>query len=425
VPTIDEVIAALEERIARNHALAKQVEEFKNQLAPPKRRSERVGFEIDPRWLRNTHARQREQFIEEHLSTLRVKKFEWDESEVQALTGLIIPGQDTDWKQIGQRLGRSAADCRIKFEHFVAPNVNTEPWTKDEDLLLVSLVTKYKGFAWDKVATEIKTGRTAAACFQRYQRTLNPALGGEFTHEDDKRLMDYMQTHSTCSWSQITADLDFPRNPDQVARRWKTLSRPVATTESRWTEEQDAKLVKLAEIYGEKSWQEIAEFFPDKSDIRCRERYQDVVKPGLRQSNIAWTADEDEQLLVSVILHGVGNWAGIVKDLPGRTDRACQQRWKILDPVAAKEHYEKKRIARRIALSSSSGRELERTELTPEDLLKVMVPADRSVGHNSTSYPQILYEGPVYDSQEDPSLDGLSNSDLPRSLEYSGLSYRA
>ena len=191
------------------------------------------------------------------------------------------------------------------------------------------------------------------------------------------------------------------------------LMRPSATAETRWTEEQDARLVKLAHIYGERNWGEIAEFFPDKSEIRCRERYQDVIKPG-RNSATPWTPEEDEQLLVAVIRNGVGNWSTIAKDLPGRTDRGCLQRWRYIDPVSAREHYGKKRLARSFAsFNASTGRDLERTQLTADDLLKVIVPApDQIVSADfRTVFPTILYEAPLEELEDvPPELGGVTRN---------------
>ena len=409
-PSIDRVIAVLEERIRRNDELSGQIANFKNNVAPPKRRSVQATFELDPAWLRNTHTRQREQFVDENLKSLRVKKFEWDEDEVEKLKALVAQSsgsshvridESVDWSDIGGQLKRSPADCRIKYMHFVSPESNCGAWSKEEDLLLVSLVNKYNGLAWQDVARDLSSGRTAAACFQRYQRTLNPTLGGEFTVQEDARLVGYMQTHTSSSWSQITADLGFARTPDQVSRRWKILTRSSGSGgESKWTEEAEKKLVQLAEIYGERNWVAIAEHFEDKDEIRCRERYQDVLKSG-GKANAPWAGEEDEKLLIGVIVHGAGNWARIAKDIPERTDRGCLQRWRILDPEAADKYLEKARIARKLAIGSSCGRDLEKSELTPADLFKILVPSSGSVTPSDPSdQPVLLYEGPIVEETD-------------------------
>ena len=40
-----------------------------------------------------------------------------------------------------------------------------------------------------------------------------------------------------------------------------------------------------------------------------------------------WTKDEDEALLKAVAVHGSKAWSAISCALPGRTGKACRERW--------------------------------------------------------------------------------------------------
>ena len=40
-----------------------------------------------------------------------------------------------------------------------------------------------------------------------------------------------------------------------------------------------------------------------------------------------WTKDEDEALLKAVAVHGCKAWSAISCALPGRTGKACRERW--------------------------------------------------------------------------------------------------
>lgn len=42
---------------------------------------------------------------------------------------------------------------------------------------------------------------------------------------------------------------------------------------------------------------------------------------------MGWTKDEDEALLKAVAVHGCKAWSAISCALPGRTGKACRERW--------------------------------------------------------------------------------------------------
>ena len=48
----------------------------------------------------------------------------------------------------------------------------------------------------------------------------------------------------------------------------------------RWTKEEDEKLRKLVEIYGER-WDVIGSHYPDRADVQCQHRWNKVVNPNI------------------------------------------------------------------------------------------------------------------------------------------------
>ena len=48
----------------------------------------------------------------------------------------------------------------------------------------------------------------------------------------------------------------------------------------RWTKEEDEKLRKLVEIYGE-IWDVIGSHYPDRADVQCQHRWNKVVNPNI------------------------------------------------------------------------------------------------------------------------------------------------
>jgi hypothetical protein len=84
------------------------------------------------------------------------------------------------------------------------------------------------------------------------------------------------------------------------------------------------KLRSLVESLGSKSWQQIAQFMPDRSACQCRDRYKNYLLDSLVTE--PWTAEEDA--LIVHQFHQVGpKWVDIAKMLSGRSGNNVKNRW--------------------------------------------------------------------------------------------------
>jgi hypothetical protein len=103
------------------------------------------------------------------------------------------------------------------------------------------------------------------------------------------------------------------------------------------TANEDDLLKKGVKIHQDKNWPQIAKLVGTRSTVQCRQRWQKVLKPGLRKGQ--WDQSEDDLLRSLVKIHGT-TWGKIAENVPGRTPKQCRERWKHhLDPRIKKSEW--------------------------------------------------------------------------------------
>ena len=93
---------------------------------------------------------------------------------------------------------------------------------------------------------------------------------------------------------------------------------------SKWTQEEDEKLLKAIEIVGNNKWAKISELVPGRSGKQCRERWMVTLNPEI--SKIDWKYEEDITLLKLQKEWG-NKWATFTTYLPGRSTTSIKNRW--------------------------------------------------------------------------------------------------
>jgi hypothetical protein len=310
----------------------------------------------------NAHTAQRDAFIQRFLKPLH-QQSEWETHEQEVLQSAldILYPSDTldpsqvDWnrvanqcKQLSRKFLRSAASCQIEFVHNI-DSLGSKEWTEEEDTILTSLVTQFNGTNWEEIGRRLN--RTPASCFKRCYSNLHPVLvPTDFTKQDDDRLLNAIDRLGEVGWAAIAAELGTGHTDRQCMTRFtKTLQPGIQS--GKWNPVLDSRLKAAVAIFGERSWVQVAKYVPGKTDRKCRERYFDNLKEGLRPAN-EWTNSEDEALETAVRKHGVGKWSKVADELEGRTDYMCRLRFrKLSEDVKSlsdlKQQYEEQLTAKR------------------------------------------------------------------------------
>lgn len=88
-------------------------------------------------------------------------------AEDSTLSSLVKKYGEDDWEKIASLIkNRNARQCHDRWFYYLSPNINREPFTEEEDKLLLSKVKKI-GFHWVLI-TSFFQGRTDTQIKNRY-----------------------------------------------------------------------------------------------------------------------------------------------------------------------------------------------------------------------------------------------------------------
>ena len=117
-----------------------------------------------------------------------------------------------------------------------------------------------------------------------------------------------------------------------------TTTKKMRASMGKWTPDEDQKLRQSVELNNAKNWKRIAKSLPGRTDVQCLHRWQKVLKPGLIKG--PWTAEEDAKVIALVKLHGQKKWSMIARELKGRLGKQCRERWyNHLNPAINKSEW--------------------------------------------------------------------------------------
>lgn len=98
------------------------------------------------------------------------------------------------------------------------------------------------------------------------------------------------------------------------------------STRQKFTAEEDARLIELVRIHGNKAWKKIASIMKTRTTRQCRERYINYLSPSV--TNGPWSA-QDDQLLIEKVQEMGPKWSKIAKFFPSRSDVNVKNRYAL------------------------------------------------------------------------------------------------
>ncbi len=119
------------------------------------------------------------------------QKAPWTLDEDSLLRQLIVQNGMRHWQEIAKCINsslpfskRQGKQCRERWINFLDPSINKNPWTEDEDLVLLMKQQK-KGKKWAEIAKEME-GRTENQVKNRFNALIKK-IREEKTYDLQKR----------------------------------------------------------------------------------------------------------------------------------------------------------------------------------------------------------------------------------------------
>lgn len=140
-----------------------------------------------------------------------------------------LDANKVDWRRVAEAFGdsRKAKECRRRWVALLNPNLRRGRWTADEDQLLLDQYNLH-GPLWQTIARNIQ-GRSEHQCSKRYREILDPGVRDRlkpWTDEEDLLLVRMISKHGT-KWKTIAQGLEL-RLSLTCRNRWRTLTTNIA-----------------------------------------------------------------------------------------------------------------------------------------------------------------------------------------------------
>ena len=155
----------------------------------------------------------------------------WSKEEDEKLINIVQENNEKNWKHIASYFSKkNSLQCFSRYRR-IKPGIKKGFWKKEEDDLILSLIEIY-GKSWSKISKIIKT-RNGKQIRDRYINVLAPNINkNKFTSDEDNLLLNLYKKYGP-KWSKIHTYFK-ERTTDMIKNRFhSTLKRKFEENESK------------------------------------------------------------------------------------------------------------------------------------------------------------------------------------------------
>ena len=114
-----------------------------------------------------------------------------------------------DWTKLVHKFknpNRTAIELLTRYHNHLNPLINKNPWTSEEESKLYNLAIEYDSHNWTQIAKKLNTNRTPLACLEYYQRYMNIKLLNQqpWSLEEDKILVSAVAKYGFKHWNLVS-----------------------------------------------------------------------------------------------------------------------------------------------------------------------------------------------------------------------------
>lgn len=145
-----------------------------------------------------------------------------------------------------------------------------------------------------------------------------------WSEQEISLLRTAVKIHGTGNWRHISNCIKRPQT--ECKATWERSFDPDRIGRF-WAGNEDDVLRRLVNIYGEKAWVKVALLMPGRTNRQCKIRWR-MLQSNAFKAIQHWSPDEDKILLRN---QSYLSWAEIAGLIPGRTAKQCEKRFEFLD----------------------------------------------------------------------------------------------
>lgn len=239
---------------------------------------------------------------------------------------------------------------------YIHPSINKSPWTAQENEKLTEIAKRYKLQNWKEITQALGTNRSELiVCKHYFSHLFHKYKKGEFTFEEDKKLLDTIKKYKIgnyIQWNKVTKHFQ-NRTRWQIHHRYTYYLSQGTKKRGKFSKAEDIMLMICVDKFG-KNFKKCSEYLPDRSMVQCKARYGSNLHRTIRKGN--WTLQEDEAIMAFVKEHGPKLWPRLEKSMQRSRGQLRQRYLRIKNFLDKGTHAELSTVPRRAkSISGYSG----------------------------------------------------------------------
>ena len=145
----------------------------------------------------------------------------WTQEEDDLLTRLVSNSEHVNWAEIAKQIpGKTVQQIAERWGKVVNPKLVKGSWTRQEDETIILFVKQYGVKNWTKLAS-ILPGRIGKQCRERWRNHLDPDINrNPWTPEEDELLLKLHEQFGN-QWVKISSLIP-GRSDNAIKNRWNS-----------------------------------------------------------------------------------------------------------------------------------------------------------------------------------------------------------